>query len=717
MSSFTFADFAESGRRQRKRFLQAGAVVLAAGSLVVASTTTASANVTTLFELDGNVADGAAAAPDWSSLFTAGGQSSPYTPVPTQASSLPSGFVNSNFFRDFTPGSTADSSTFATGSKDTLDITPGWQCKKSNNVTDKGDIQNTYMAPYRDPSNGHLVIFAGLEKNAPNGDNNMAVWLLKDGTVACTAGSGNTAFTGTHQDGDLLLVAAFLNGGLNPVIKAYQWESGALDQTALSSGGKCGTTGSENLCAITNDNAHVTTPWVTDDKVLGTGNELGNDQFYEMGADLTALGINDCFANYLANTRSSQSLTATLYDFAGGSAPTCGSLSVHKYIDVDMSGSNNTGDVTSGTPVSGWSFTVTGPSPATTTVCSGTTDTTGTLSCTTGSLSNLAPGTYTVTETQKTGFFNTDPGGSGGSKFNSGSTVSKTVVVSTSGGSIDLGNTCYVDKTFRVTGVPSGTANLVANWTKTSGDGTSSSGSVTLTDAGNTTLNDGIYQGTLNDTLAQDAHISWGWNYSTNPVATDIPGSTDENLSSSGYSTCAKLNSVAFPFATLNGTKYKDVNHNGAFNAGTDLAGAGFTFQLKQGTTVLATTTSASDGTYSFSNVAPGTYTIHEVQETGWKQTEPVDGSGNATDRTVTVSLGDTSKTIGAFGNTPKSNISVSFTAQAVNPGTSTASTQATITCADATPATVGGPQSGNSYTANNLLIGTYTCTVVITDP
>ena len=679
------------------------------------STGTALADVSTTFQLDGNEADGGVTSPpDWQDLFTTGSA----TTSPTALGTLPTGFVTASFFRDFTPNSTADSSTYATGSKDTLDITPGWQCKKSNNVTDKGDIQNTFMTPYR-ASNGHLIIYAGLEKNAPNGDNNMAVWLLKDGTVGCTAGSGNTPFTGHHQNDDTLLVAAFLNGGGNPVINAYQWENGAI-VGPLATGHKCGSgADSTNICAITNA-ATISTPWLTDDKSLGTGNSLQSDQFYEMGADLTALNINDCFANYIADTRSSQELGATLYDFAGGSAPTCGSLSVNKYIDVDKSGTNNTGDVTSGSAVSGWSFTVKGPSPSTTTVCSGTTDTTGALVCSTGSLTNLTPGTYTVTETQKTGFFNTDPGDGLGGTFNTGSTVSKTVSVTFNGASVSLGNTCYVDKTFRVTGVPDGTADLVANWTKTSGDGTSSSGSVTLTDAGNTTLHDGIYQGTLNDTLAQNAHISWGWNYATNPVTTDIVGSTDESLASSGYSTCAKLNSVAFPFATLNGTKYKDVNHNGTFDAGTDLAGAGFTFQLKQGTTVLQTTTSASDGTYSFSNVAPGTYTVHEVQETGWKQTEPVDGSGNATDRTVTVSLGDTSKTIGAFGNTPKSNISVSFTAQAVNPGTSTASTQATITCKDSatpTPNTVGGPQSGNSYSANNLLIGTYNCTVVITDP
>lgn len=693
----------------RARTAKSGAVLLAAASVVVASTTSAVAAVGDNFELDGNVLDGAAAAPDWQSLFTAGSVNTP----PTSTSSLPAGFQGSFFFRDFTPNSTADSSTYATGSKDTLDVTPGWQCKKSNNVTDKGDIQNTYMTPYRD-SNGDLIIYAGLEKNAPNGDNNMAVWLLKDGTVGCTAGGGNTAFTGHHQNDDTLLVAAFLNGGSNPVINAYQWENGAL-VGPLATGHKCGTSGSDNICAITNS-GQISTPWTTDDKTLGTGTSLGGDQFYEMGANLTALGINDCFANYLADTRSSQELGATLYDFAGGTAPTCGSLTVNKYIDVDKSGTTNTGDITSGTAVTGWAFTVTGPNPATTSVCSGTTDSTGSLVCSTGSLSNLAPGTYTVTETQQTGFYATDPGGTG--TFNTAASPSKTnVSVTTSGGSVSFGNTCFVDKTFQVTGVPSGTTSLTASWSKVSGDGSASSGTVALTDAGNGTSGDGIYAGTLSDTLAQNAHISWSW-YVTGDSTHSVLVTTDESLSSGAYPTCAKTNTTSFPFATLNGTKYKDVNHDGQFDAGTDLAGQGFTFQLKQGSTLIDTQVSDASGNYSFANVPPGTYTVHEVPATGWVQTEPV-ASGSPTDRSVTVNLGDTSETIGAFGNTPKSNITVTFSAQAKshpNDSSSAAATQSTITCKDASNTTVGS-QSGNTNTANDLLIGTYTCTVVITDP
>jgi hypothetical protein len=310
-----------------------GAIVLTAGGLVVASSTASAAFITSVsdtFELDGDITDTSGAPPDWASLFDTS------TTPPSQADPMPTGFSSAAFFRDFTPGSTADSTTYATGSKDTLPITPGWQCKKSNNVTDKGDIQNTYMTPFRvsdpgGPKDGHLIIYAGLEKNAPNGNNNMAVWLLQDDAAGCTAGNGNTPFTGGHRDGDVLLVAAFLNGGSNPVITAYKWSGSATGGSVVpipgGVGGKCGTAGSANVCAITNA-SQITTPWATTDKVLGAGTKLGGDQFYEMGADLTELGQSTCFANYIANTRSSQELGATLYDFAGGSASTCGSTTM-----------------------------------------------------------------------------------------------------------------------------------------------------------------------------------------------------------------------------------------------------------------------------------------------------------------------------------------------------------------------------------------------------
>ncbi len=344
------------GRRRRVARRSAFAILplIAAGSLVLAGLGSASASLSSAFELDGNVVDNGAAlpsAPDWgaaasgnttNSIFTVDG-----TGTGVKRSQLPTGFFDAGFARDFTPGSTADSSTFTNGAKDTGNISSGnanWSCVKANNVTNKGDIQNAYTAVYNDTSfsPAHLVLYFGMEKNTPNGDNNMGVWFLQDGSVACSPGTGaGTSFTGNHTDGDVLLVAAFTNGGGTPAISAYKWvggASGSLNTTPIATGSAC--SASATICAITNTAANnppsgtVTTPWQTvNGSVQGT--TLGADQFYEGAVDLTANHLDQnssgepiCINKFVFDTRSSQTLGASLYDYAEGSVQTCGSSSI-----------------------------------------------------------------------------------------------------------------------------------------------------------------------------------------------------------------------------------------------------------------------------------------------------------------------------------------------------------------------------------------------------
>lgn len=333
----------QSGSGLRRRVAVSAVAAMAAGSLVLAGSVTAFASISTGLELDGNVLDDGAAlpsAPDWGPWTTGNTTNSIFTldsatGKGVKRSPLPTGFFDAGFARDFTPGSTSDGTTFTQGAKDTLNISTGWSCVGANNVTDKGDIQNAYSAVYSDTSFSppHLVLYFGMEKNTANGDNNMGVWFLQDGSVQCAPngkGAGND-FQGNHVDGDILVVAAFLNGGGNPQVSAYQWKgdgaTGALSTTPVASGTTC--TAIATICAITNSGASVTTPWLTvNGKVQGTS--LGTDQFYEGGVDLTANNLDHkangdpiCINKFLFNTRSSQSLTASLYDFAEGSVSTC----------------------------------------------------------------------------------------------------------------------------------------------------------------------------------------------------------------------------------------------------------------------------------------------------------------------------------------------------------------------------------------------------------
>ena len=714
-------------RKPGRALAFAAAAPLLAGALVITASTS-SAAVQDTFELDGNVLDASGAPPDWDAIFTAGGQTGPsYLPAPTAKTTLPEGFVSGSFFRDFTPGSTGDATTFATGSKDTLDIDTGWQCKASNNVTDKGDIQNTYMTPFRD-TNGDLIVYAGLEKNAPNGNNNMAVWLLKDGSVGCTAGGGNTDFQGEHQDGDLLLVAAFLNGGSNPVINAYEWSNGALGTTALSTGGKCGTAGSANLCAITNDTSNVTTPWITSDKSLGTAKALQADQFYEMGANLTQLGVDECFANYMANTRSSQELGATLYDFAGGSAPTCGSLKVKKYIDVNTDGDNNTGDITTGTAVAGWSFRIQGPGGLD---CTGlTTSTAGevvAVNCSASAstadkartvLGNMPPGSYTITETQKSGFVNSEPG----PYPNTGTTVSQTITLTTAGATVEFGNGCRIVKPFRVTNVPAGTTTMFARYTVTTDvPGTTTSGNVTLTDQGG-----GVWTG---DTAAIfDIGDVISWTYGPT-LADQASAGTHTFVVGEGYSTCrAGVNTVAYAPGSITGFKYKDMDGDGVTDTA-DLTKPleGWEF-LITGPGHASGTKVYSDGTgkFTLTGLAAGSYTVKEtgllknssgtpVAATNWQRTRPA-----LTDtQNVSITLASGSGTVPTeFLNAPLSDLKVGFTDL-------TGSTDVKITCKDVSGATVYTKDTNGSSleTFTDTLAGIklsqskLTCDFEVTDP
>lgn len=353
-----------SGRDLGRRPLQPAqrwlAAVASIGLVSVGAVLAAPANaaVNSYFELEGNVLDASGnnlpdwGAPDANSIFE---MTSDLTAVPDLRDPLPANFFDAGFSRDFITGETGDTSSFTGGgSKDIYDVSE-WKCRTESNMTDKGDIQNAYAAVATEPGTGHLLLYFGMEKNAPNGNNNMGVWFLQNGSVACdgtgVGGSGKT-FSGNHQDGDIFLVAAFTNGGSNPTISAYKWVGGADGSLsdAIATGGACGMSGSDNLCAITNDTDDVTTPWLTTNKgsitpqnKTGEGNLLNADQFYEGAIDLTANNLDTdsdgnpvCVNKFLFNTRSSQEKTATLYDYAAGDVNTCFEPSLATLLKQDV---------------------------------------------------------------------------------------------------------------------------------------------------------------------------------------------------------------------------------------------------------------------------------------------------------------------------------------------------------------------------------------------
>jgi hypothetical protein len=356
------------GKKRRRVLLATLASAVALGAILISNALAVHDNE---FQLDGNVVDDASSAQDfdWESFFNSSGAESPQLPDPSRP-----GFTASSFDKDFestgTPPNatfgTSDTTTFATGSKDLLPITPppgqnpasGWQCNFDSNVNSKIDIMNAYAVAYTDPTTEDEYLYFGLERNTNNGDANVAFWFLQ-GEVGCLTTGGSASFSGDHQDGDLLVVSAFTNGGDVSNVDVYRWndpdptdtDEGSLGETpVISDGADCRDIAdppdppeTDDACGIVNT-GNINTPWLT-----ATGrtvrNTLDSTQFYEGGVNLTAHDLGGrCFNTFLADTRSSQSLTATLFDFSLGQLGECAAT-----MKTQVS---NAGPVTPGTPVS-----------------------------------------------------------------------------------------------------------------------------------------------------------------------------------------------------------------------------------------------------------------------------------------------------------------------------------------------------------------------------
>jgi len=316
------------------------------------------------FQLDGETTNTAYSPPlgaspnsDWNDIFTAVGDN---TSLVNPANDP--GFTHADFVRDFglkapaakdcsfvstdatKPFCTGDTSTFATGSKDTLNITPGWQCNVDNNVNSKIDIMNAYAVSYTASNDDHIIYF-GMEKNKDNGVNDVGFWFLQGNANCSGSPGGGTAWTGTHTTGDVLVVSEFSNGGGVSNVTAYKWVGGNNPLVPLGQGGDCkNTTGGDNLCATTNAvstdpnspgfldwNEDVTTKWLTADATLGVGKKVVPPDFFEGGINITQIfatggggtATPSCFNTFLGDTRSSKETGATLFDYARGQLGEC----------------------------------------------------------------------------------------------------------------------------------------------------------------------------------------------------------------------------------------------------------------------------------------------------------------------------------------------------------------------------------------------------------
>src|SRR5262249_11385027 len=149
-----------------------------------------------------------------------------------------------------------------------------------------------------------------------SGDATAGFWFFQSAISIKSDGT----FSGTHSDGDLLLVVDFSVGGSSPSVAAYQWSgtdaSGSLKALSLPSG---------STFAKVSAGA-VRVPWSFIDQSGKSSPQAG--EFLRVGVDLTSLFGSSVphYVSFLAETRSSTSTTATLSDFAVGGVNTIGTI-------------------------------------------------------------------------------------------------------------------------------------------------------------------------------------------------------------------------------------------------------------------------------------------------------------------------------------------------------------------------------------------------------
>lgn len=318
--------------RQMARLLGGVAAVIVMILAVLGPAPAYAVHDTNTFELEGNVADNSAAgAPDdWQSVRSG------VNALPSCSTSPPPCLIAKTMGTPTTPTNLeirdpAPLSIFTGGgSKDDLDI-PKWKWKNGS-VPDKDNITNAYAAAYN--VGGELVVYFGADRFDNSGDANMGFWFFQQNVTPKDLTGQSAGFNGTHTVGDLLILATFTGGGTTVGIQVLEWVGsggneggGTLQIIGTVNQAKCGVSGSDDFCAITNPAAGETPPW----PYLSKDNTTSFPQatFFEGGINVSdvfrGLGTGiPCFSSFMAETRSSSSVNAVLKDFVLGAFPVCG---------------------------------------------------------------------------------------------------------------------------------------------------------------------------------------------------------------------------------------------------------------------------------------------------------------------------------------------------------------------------------------------------------
>lgn len=303
-------------------------------------------NATGAFELDGNAVS--STTDDWDRVchqVTKNGTDSAGHATGAQCASATD--TNGAVAVSWTDSRTNQEIFTGGGSKDFGDTQDDWLWKPKDTVPDKDTITHSFAARYSLPKNASTcpapaaatsceVIFFGSDRFANDGDAQLGFWFLQNKIQTTnTSSQGGFKFSGHHKVGDLLVISDFSNGGTTSTIKVYSWQPTVCSKAdngneenipvggcpaknlrleSKSANANCATSNATaNVCGIVNGSSQPS-PWPFLDKSGNTAFAQG--ELYEAGINLSGLGFgSECFASIVAESRSSDSVTAVLKDF------------------------------------------------------------------------------------------------------------------------------------------------------------------------------------------------------------------------------------------------------------------------------------------------------------------------------------------------------------------------------------------------------------------
>ena len=295
--------------------------------------------LSSVFELEGDITDNPAGAPDdWSAVNCGGGTA---------------------FAKTFVHDGTGVS-IFTTGGSKDPELLASWR-HKAGSVPDKDDIINAYAAKYNGSPNGDDILVFGADRFANDGSAFIGFWFFKSPVFAAADGKFRQGPLATdpiavHEIGDLLILVEFSVGGTVGTARVLEWvgsggseSGGTLNDITLSAPNGA-------IFSISNPLNPQTIPgtctgWQYTPKGGAPGDPIPTNGFFEGGINLDAFpGLGDaCFSTFVVETRSSFSTTSTLKDFALGQFNTCPGVEVTKTVDIS--------EACEGTPVT-YTYTV-----------------------------------------------------------------------------------------------------------------------------------------------------------------------------------------------------------------------------------------------------------------------------------------------------------------------------------------------------------------------